>query len=118
MPWMLGLLQSKAAKAAAEAMKVVAAAPIEVAKATVEASVTAVQAAKPAQTVVRTDHYRGGRYDEQSVSSFRAAEATYGHIAKETADKAREKAKDGSGVYIPDGWGKDRRDGLMKDSDR
>lgn len=43
----------------------------------------------------RTDHIRGGRYDEASVASFRACEREYGPAVKAMVDE--ERARTGGG---------------------
>lgn len=67
-----------------------------------------VQAAKPAAVAFREDHYVGGRYDQQSVVSFKAAERKYDHVAKDAIAKQRQESGwTESGVYFPPGWGRD-----------
>lgn len=78
-------------------------APVEVAKAfpaaIAETPAAIVQAAAPTARVFREDNYRGGRYDQASVASFKAFEAKHGkefreHVEKDIASKGEHTVKE------------------------
>lgn len=84
-------------EAPAQAVVAVAAAPAEAAKAAIIATAPVVKAFKQ-------DHYVGGRYDQQSVMSFRACEAKYGAEVKARVDASWKGGE--TSVNIPPGWGR------------